>query len=94
MIAVNTNGAFFNRLPTGVSLAPSDDFQAQFSAINGGSDQARVFILLHELAHVLDMIRSNDGGSDPTSRANQRFNNDSIWRNCSGTIGSFSDRPH
>jgi hypothetical protein len=88
---MNTAGAFFNALPAGTSIAPSDDFAKQFSAINGGSEQARVFILLHEVAYLLGMIRSGDGGNDVTSQANQRFNNDSIWRNCSGTIQAFSN---
>jgi hypothetical protein len=94
IIAVNTSGAFFHQLSAGQTLAPSDDFASQFASINGGSDQARVFIMLHEIAHTLGMIRSGDGGSDSQSQANQRFNNDQIWRNCSGTITSFANRPN
>jgi hypothetical protein len=93
VIAVNTSGAFFRSLPAGQTLAPSNDFEAEFASIRGGSDQARVFIMLHEIAHALEMIRSNDGGGDSQSNAHQRYNNDQIWRNCGSTIASFSNAP-
>jgi RHS repeat-associated protein len=89
VVVVNAGGAFFEPLQPGTALSPSNDFAAQLAAINGGSDEARVFILLHELAHVLGMIRADDAGSSSQAQANQRFNNDEIWRNCSGTISSF-----
>lgn len=94
LIGVNTNGAFFNALAPGTSIAASNDFAAQYAAINGDSDQARVFILLHELALVFGMIRRDDGGPDPQSQANQRSNNDQIWRDCSSVIQSFSNHPY
>ena len=87
-IAVNSSGAFFT---SGVGVVNALDYSAQVDAINGGSAEAQVFILLHELAHVLDMIRSSDSGTDKTSVANQQFNNDSIWRNCGDLIGTFSN---
>jgi hypothetical protein len=93
-IVVNNAGAFFNPLPAGQSLAPSNDYAAQFAGIVGGSDQARVFILLHEMAHTLNMIFSGDAGNDAASQQLQRFNNDQIWRNCSGTIQFFANAPN
>lgn len=94
VVVINTNGAFFKPLPNNTVLASSNDFQNEFASINGGSDRARIFILLHEIAHTLQMIRGNDGGLDSNSQTNQRFNNDQIWRSCSGKITSFSNTPH
>jgi hypothetical protein len=90
LIAINNGGAFFNAIAAGQTLGASYDYASQFAAINGGSPQAQAFILLHEIAHLFGMIRPNDANST----ANEAFNNDEIWLNCSGVIRSFSNQGH
>ncbi len=87
-ILFNNAGAFFNSLPAGQSIGYSNDYTSQFAAIQGGSPEAQAFLLLHELAHVFDMIRPNDSNS----AANQAFNNDEVWLNCSSVIQSFPNQ--
>ena len=86
LILVDNGGAFFNPLPKGTSIGYSDDYADQFAAIHGGSQQAQVFLVLHELGHLFGMTRSDSG-----STANQAFNNDEIWLNCSHQIQGFSN---
>jgi hypothetical protein len=86
-ILFNNSGAFFKAIPKGQTIGYSDDYGSQFAAIQGGSAQAQAFLMLHELAHLFDMIRP-DAGSDP----NQAYNNDEIWLNCSSVIQGFSNK--
>jgi hypothetical protein len=89
MMLFNNTGAFFKAIPQGQSIGYSNDYTSQFAAIQGGSGQAQAFLMLHELGHLFGMIRS-----DATSTANQAFNNDEIWRNCSSVIQGFSNQGH
>ncbi len=86
-ILVNNNGAFYWKLPQGYTIGPSVNYVSQFGAINGGSQEAQAFILLHEIAHLFQMFLP-----DANSTANQANNNDSLWLNCSSVIQSFSNK--
>ena len=79
-ITVANNGAFFNS-----DVGVGDGVQG----ITGGTDAAKAFILLHELAHFLGAARfqSPDGGTD--NKQAQIDNNELVQEKCSNTIGKF-----
>ncbi|HEV2278286.1 MAG TPA: RHS repeat-associated core domain-containing protein [Acidobacteriaceae bacterium] len=93
-ILFNNNGAFFKQVPQGQTIAPSNDYATQFAAIQGGSPQAEAFLMLHEVAHLFGMIRNDNSPSLTYAQnmANQAFNNDEIWVNCSSVIQGFSNK--
>jgi hypothetical protein len=67
LLTVNLNGSYFS----------SSVNTGYMGNITGGSDLAKVFILLHELAHLTDAsgFSSNDGSSTAAGIANQNSNN-------------------
>ncbi len=62
--------------------------------ISGGSDLAKAFILLHELAHLDDAngFLGGDGGSTAAAIANQNSNNLKVQQNCAKTLDLFGGR--
>jgi len=86
LIVFNTGGAFFDPLSKGEMVGASADYTSQFAAINGGSQQAQVFLMLHELGHLFGMTRADAGNV-----TNQQYNNDTIWLNCGSVISGFSN---
>jgi len=79
LLTVNLDGAYFN---SGISVGSG------VSGINGGSDQAKLFILLHELAHLTGAqgFQSNDSGA-----AIQSQNNNLLLQHCGNFIKSVSN---
>jgi hypothetical protein len=88
VIAINTNGAFFNALQPGQSVGASNNYQQQINAIIGGTGQARGFIMIHEIAHLFNLIQPDAGNQS----SNQATNNDAIWKNCGSLIQSLSNK--
>jgi RHS repeat-associated protein len=75
-ITVNTLGAFFNSSYNNIPLTTDR------GRINGGTPQAQVFIVLHELAHTTNTISAD--GDKPQSVVDA--NDKTIEKNCSQTI--------
>jgi hypothetical protein len=75
-IFVNNNGLFFDR---SLSVGPR--------RIAGGTPRAQAFILLHELAHNTNVLRS-----DLDDRDAGKMNDQEIQDHCNKTIKSFRDR--
>lgn len=74
-IIVNTYGAFF-----------SDEVTTNNGRIQGGTDKAGAFILLHEFGHIMNApdFRNDNGNAEAGRR-----NNDIINDNCGGTLRRF-----
>lgn len=73
LITVNLNGAFFN-----------SNLSAGYGTnIQGGTDVAKVLILLHELAHDVGAAGFISGDQ---SAADQTKNNQSVMENCAGVL--------
>jgi hypothetical protein len=83
-IAVNSSGAFFNSR-AGVGFA--DKYESKMNSLVGGTTAAQNFILLHEVAHYMQVpgFIANDGTDGP-NRDRQKINNDKLWQNCEKTI--------
>jgi hypothetical protein len=79
---VNSGGAFFNSGQT-VSGAGA--------SYTGGSSQAQAFILIHELAHLLELpnFSPNDAGSSGAAIQAERDNNNMVQVNCGQQIQGF-----
>jgi len=88
LILINTTGAYFQ---AGTVPPSGANNQAYFNAMVGGSNRAKGFILLHELAHALNMINRNDSGRTGVQDANQRANNDSIYSHCNQGLNTLSN---
>jgi hypothetical protein len=67
---VNTEGAFFN-----------SRFTVSNGRFQGGTAQARRAILLHEIAHGLELLEHDRDNQAAVNRNDQQ-----IWENCQGTI--------
>lgn len=78
-LTVNLNGAYFN---SGASVG------AGVSGINGGSDQAKLFILLHELGHLTGAQDFVDGDNIGYY---QRRNNALLMSHCGDFIKSVGN---
>jgi hypothetical protein len=78
MITVNVDGAFFT------ATQPADS-----GRIGGGTDEAKAFILLHELAHLTDAAGFLRGDSGPDR---QLHNNDLVRANCQTTLDRAAGR--
>ena len=89
LVMINASGAYFNGLPSGISIGPSNNrvFQQQIAAINGGTPEAQAFILLHELFHVLGLFQSDAG-----NQSAQGQNNTLMWFDCGSVIQGFSNK--
>lgn len=87
LILLNNQGAFFGKVPAEQTLAASDKYKSVFSAINGGSQEAQGFIMLHEIAHLFGMFFD-----DANNRANEAYNNDLLWSNCGSLIQTLSNK--
>ena len=74
-IVVNTNGAFFN-----------SGFVVDLGTIQGGTTEADVFILLHELGHALG---ANGFQPDLNNTAAGNSNDKLINKNCQNTLNEF-----
>ena len=68
LLTVNLQGAFFN-----------SDRSTDSGRIAGGSDEAKAFILLHEIAHLTQAAGFQENDSAP---AIQLANNDLVHDNC------------
>jgi hypothetical protein len=84
LLTINLSGAFFNSnasAGTGVQ------------GINGGSQQAKLFILLHELAHATGAagFLSGDSSATPQGAQNQASNNALLQQKCGSFIKSVSN---
>ena len=89
LVMINAAGAYYNPLPSGYVIGPSDNksFQTQISAINGGTPEAQAFLLLHELFHVLGLFQPDSGNQTAQSQ-----NNTLMWFNCGSVIQGFSNK--
>ncbi len=85
LVFVNTAGPYFNPLPQGYIIGPTIRYLQQISQVIGGTSEAQVFILLHELAHILGLFQP-DANSDNAQAAN----NDLLWSHCGSVIQGFS----
>jgi hypothetical protein len=85
LVFVNTAGPYFNPLPQGYIIGPTIRYLQQISQVIGGTSEAQVFILLHELAHILGLFQP-DAHSDNAQAAN----NDLLWSHCGSVIQGFS----
>jgi len=75
LIIVNTYGAFF-----------SNDVTTNNGRIQGGTDKAGAFILLHEFGHIMNAPGfESDNGKEEEGRKN----NDIINNNCKDTLRKF-----
>ena len=83
LIAVNTGGAFFNsQINVNGRMRPTNS-----GGWSGGTNQAQVFMLLHELGHHLEAAGfRNDFGNDEAGRVNDGIVN----MHCFGTITAAS----
>jgi hypothetical protein len=79
LLTVNLSGAYFSSSAPVGNLVPG---------INGGSDQAKLFILLHELAH-LTQAANFQPGDNTTALQNQ--NNSLLLNNCGDFIASVKN---
>ncbi len=83
LILFNTNGGFYK------SVGPflgGDVFKTQIGNIQSNTTQARLFLLIHELGHLLsaqDFTTSDSGNASA-----QMSNNDLVWENCGGLLMS------
>jgi hypothetical protein len=67
-----------------VPVGVADIYASQMRSLVGGTFDARVFILLHELADYFKVSGFTQGDA---STGAQKQENDLIWKNCSKTIG-------
>jgi hypothetical protein len=90
-IVVDSTGAFFQGLPSGTYIGDGTNAATTTALhnINGGSDQAKVFLLLHELGHMLNLFGPTN--LDAGNAANQAANNQAVWNNCQTGLGSLSN---
>jgi hypothetical protein len=79
LLTVNASGAYFNS---------SASVGAGVTGINGGSDQAKLFILLHELAHATEAAGFQSGDSGGII---QGQNNRLLLQKCGDFIKSVSN---
>jgi RHS repeat-associated protein len=81
-IIINDNGAFFN------SAVTTDN-----TKLAGGTQQAQIFLLLHEYAHLLGapgfQDDANPNATNATNAANNATNNTTIEQKCQTTINMF-----
>jgi hypothetical protein len=79
-ITINANGAFFN---TGIGVGYAGQYAAQIGQIGPATQQAQDLILLHELAHYLQVP-----GFIPNDNTvpSQKSNNDAVFQNCNKTL--------
>jgi RHS repeat-associated protein len=79
----NRNGDFFTN--TGAMGLPSSYNDVR--TLGANTDNGRIFLLLHELGHLLTPpgFQNGDGSGD----ALQKANNDLVWQHCNKTIKSF-----
>ena len=82
IVTINTSGAFFN---AGQGVGYALNYDAQVSALQGGTQAGQFFILLHELAH---FFQAQGFDQNDQTRGQQEFNNDLLWEKCSKTVQS------
>jgi hypothetical protein len=80
-IVIGTTGAFFPGANVGVGYG--NQFDKQIASLVPGSRAAQNFILIHEIAHYLNIpgFVPNDA-----AKAAQAANNDQVWSHCSKAI--------
>jgi len=90
-ITINANGAFFrDHAVVRSSNGPVDPFSKQFMRILtvadfwGDTEQARILTLLHEFAHVLDMLPVDSGS--PSAAFLSVENTKAVLKNCKSQI--------
>jgi hypothetical protein len=72
-ILFNTGGAFYSDVGKRVA---GDVYRAQISGVNSNSDQARVMIMLHEWAHLLNSTTPTIRWAAPTRWPSRRRGGD------------------
>jgi hypothetical protein len=90
-ITINANGAFFkDHAVVRISGGPADPFGKQFMRVLsvadfwGDTQQARILTLLHEFAHVLDMLPVDFGS--PSAAFLSVENTKAVLKNCKSQI--------
>jgi len=78
MITVNTVGAFFNRHYNGLQLTTNN------RQIQGGTNGAQGFIILHEVAHVARVLEHDRGNQGAVNRNDKKLSS-----HCKRTIGAL-----
>jgi RHS repeat-associated protein len=86
LILIRDGGFYFNAMPG--SALPSYNYQQQIGGINGGSDRAKAFLLLHELSHLLGLIKPD---ATTANSSNSGGNNDTIWSHCGKELSGFKN---
>ena len=85
-IVVNVEGSVFSY---NAPRSSGVNYNGQISGIVSGSQRAGVFVLLHELAHLLSApgFRADNGNFQ-----NGKLNNDDVYANCAKTVNAASNR--
>lgn len=87
-INLNNAGAFFNQIGLiNGEHKPLQEGNSSGGTFAGGSLGAQATILLHEIAHTIDLIRNDSPAVDPTGKINDK-NTQTILDHCLSTIKS------
>src|SRR5215813_263298 len=94
-VKLNLDGAFFNQNSTAVELAPGGGVARYLGfrmltvgPFKGGTSEAQITTLLHELGHITDRIPEDDDSWDGKSSRNTQ----EVLRHCKSEIQEFSKR--
>jgi hypothetical protein len=86
-ITVNDTGAFF----VGSYTSGGQQYTLTVGGYAGGSSQAQILILLHELAHSLGMIPDDFGPGIPGGQSSR--NDKTVMQNCGKTLNAAKNIP-
>jgi len=94
-VKLNLDGAFFNASSTMVELTPSGGVARYLGfrmltvgPFKGGTSEAQITVLLHELGHITDRIPEDDDSWDGKSSRNTQ----EVLRHCKSDIQEFAKR--